>query len=372
MNNDVDCVTCERVAEDMASVLDGSAPAALLDDVAGCDTCRDARYDAERAELLMSEAGADFVVPEGLAQKLGKATATEPMPEQPTPSAPERQPRPVTETPPANAIPTATSQLRTPSPFKALAKRWTIPIFAAAAAAAILVGQGKESGTSADDPELVGPPWRGKVAKVLTHDGKLEVCAPSGSACRDAREGDEVPAGSQLRTDPRTLAELSFNDGSIVSLDRDTVLRLSTRGRGGELTRGGLVADVEHQENGSARFEFRNGHLDVLGTKFSLRSDNESATVHVARGQVRLSDGRRHDAVVLAGEEGRVDAASPPVTGAAAGLGEALGLERTRSRATPTASPKRDRARSASSRRKNPEKKPSVPAPCGSSRTAYT
>ena len=50
-------VSCAQVVEELASVLDGSAPAELLDHVAGCDACRDARYDAERAELLMTEAG---------------------------------------------------------------------------------------------------------------------------------------------------------------------------------------------------------------------------------------------------------------------------------------------------------------------------
>ncbi len=328
MNENTSSVSCERVAEEMAGVLDGSAAVEVLEHVADCDACRDARHDAERAELLMTEAGSDFEVPEGFAQRLqARDDAVTPVPVPlpvpvPAPAPAEAKaaaPAPV----PLAASLTANSKLRTAN---SLAKRWAIPVLAAAAAAAILVGRAKESGTSADDPELSGPPWRGKVGKLVTRDGKLEICAPTGSACHDAREGDEVPAGSQLRTDRSTLAELAFTDGSTLSLDRETVLRLSTRGRGGELTRGGVVADVEHHENWGARFEFKGGHLDVLGTKFSLRNDDESTSVHVARGEVRLSDGRGHDAVVLAGEEGRVYPGSPPVTSAAAaGLGEALG-----------------------------------------------
>jgi len=303
-------LSCDRVVEDMASVLDGSASAELLQHVASCDACRDARYDAERAELLLTEAGSDFQLPADFAKRLAVAPA----------------PAPIANVPQAAAT-TARAALPAAHPLKlkSIAKRWAIPLLAAAAAAAILVGRAKESSTSFDDPELTGAPWRGKVGKVVTRDGRLEVCAPNGSACHDAREGDEVPAGSQLRTDRSTLAELSFSDGSQVSLDRETTLRLSTRGRGGELVKGGLVADVEHHENWSARFVFKGGHVDVLGTKFSLRSDDESAAVHVARGQVRLSDGSGHDTLVVAGEEGRVYPGSPPVTSAGAELGEALG-----------------------------------------------
>ena len=315
MTDDANSSLCERTVQEMASVLDGSAPPALLEHVADCDTCRDARYDAERAELLMREAGSDFQVPVAFAEKLRAAGAgAARTPASPLPST---SPVPVPSPSPSASAPR--------SNISALAKRWTVPLLAAAAAAAILVGRTHEPGTSADDPELSGPPWRGKVGKLLTQGGKLELCAPSGSPCQDAREGDEVPAGSQLRTDRRTLAQLAFSDGSALSVDRDTTLRLSTRGRGGELVKGGVVADVEHHENWGARFEFKGGHLDVLGTKFSLRSDDESAAVQVGRGEVRLSDGRGHDVVVLAGEEGRVYPGSAPTTGAVAGLGEALG-----------------------------------------------
>jgi hypothetical protein len=316
MNDERSSSWCERTVDEMASVLEGSASAELLKHVADCDTCRDARYDAERAELLMTEAGSDFQLPVAFAEKLNLAAVAPP---------PAALTQSVSSPAPVPPSPTASCQLPTANPLLAFAKRWTVPLIAAAAAAAILVGRAQKAGTSADDPELSGPPWRGKVGKLVTQGGKLELCAPRGGACLDAREGDEVPAGSQIRTDRRTLAELTFSDGSALSIDRDTTLRLSTRGRGGELVRGGVVADVEHREKWSARFAFIGGHLDVLGTKFSLRSDDESAVVHVARGEVRLSDGRGHALVVSAGEQGRVYPGSPPTTSAVGGLGEALG-----------------------------------------------
>lgn len=320
---------CEQVADQMTHVLDGSASSLLLDHIATCDDCRDARYDAEHGELLMSESGSDFTLPEGLGARLAALPA--PVEEEPAPITermPHTQVAPPT-TPEATTTTTGARRITLPQPVAAFGRRWGIPILAAAAAAAILIGRGAPGGTSADDLELSGPPWRGKIQKLLTRDGRLEICAPNGSTCRNAREGDEVPAGSQLRSDRATLAELAFSDGSSLSLDRETVLRLSTRGRGGELVKGGVVADVEHQENSGVRFTFKGGHVDVLGTKFSLRSDDDSAAVHVARGQVRLSDGKGRDTLVLAGEEGRVFPGSAPVTSPAAGLGEALGWSET-------------------------------------------
>jgi len=350
---------CERVTDDMASVLDGSASAQLLAHVAECDDCRDARHDAERAELLMSQAGSDFSLPAGLKERLAvsppvaeAAHDTAPAPTPTTAPAPALVTAPPPAPPPEAAPVTATSApsdadsnvapSASPAPLPSLAtgaeprrssvavrlapaRRFALPALAVAAALALFLGSSGESGTSDDDPQLVGPPWRGKVAKVLTRNGKLEICAPSGSSCRTAQTGDEVPAGSQLRTDGATLAELAFTDGSTLSLDRETTLRLSANGRGGHLSKGGLVSDVAHHPESGVRFEFKSGHLDVLGTKFSLRTDDDSVAVHVARGQVRLADGAGRTALVLAGEEGRVYPGSPPVTSAGAGLGEALG-----------------------------------------------
>ena len=75
MNSENKAVSCEQVAEHMASVLDGSAPENVLQHVTECDACRDARHDAERSELLISEAGSDFVVPSNLSQRLAGGRA---------------------------------------------------------------------------------------------------------------------------------------------------------------------------------------------------------------------------------------------------------------------------------------------------------
>src|SRR5262252_9049155 len=64
---------CEEVIDNMADVLDGSAAQHVLDHIADCDACRDARHDAERARVLVEKAGADFVVPADLEARLAAA-----------------------------------------------------------------------------------------------------------------------------------------------------------------------------------------------------------------------------------------------------------------------------------------------------------
>lgn len=138
MSDQTEPVTCEHVREDMANVLDGSAAPSVLQHLAECDACRDARHDAERAALLVSEAGSDFAVPERFALRLAKPATT--LPE----AAPLPPPTPAPATQPKPAI---------SAPVLALLRRWTVPVLAAAAAAAFLVGRGHEAGTSADDPQ---------------------------------------------------------------------------------------------------------------------------------------------------------------------------------------------------------------------------
>ncbi len=51
---------CREVEESIADVLEGQAPARLVDHIAGCDTCRDLKYEAEQASEMIASAGADF------------------------------------------------------------------------------------------------------------------------------------------------------------------------------------------------------------------------------------------------------------------------------------------------------------------------
>jgi Mg-chelatase subunit ChlD len=322
--SEVPLPTCEETSDEMASVLDGTARPELLQHVASCDTCRDARYEALRAKQLVAQAGADFALPRDLAVRLALAAPAEQENRDAAPSAEPERPPP--ETGKAAAKPPA--RVQSLDRLRERARRFALPALAVAAAASLFVWQLPENGTSSDDPQLLGPPWRGKVARVVSasgRDARLEICAPGGGVCRNAREGDDLPAASELATDQGTLAELELSDGSKLSLDRATRLALSSRGRGARLVTGGIVADVARERDSSVRFEFKAGHLDVLGTKFSLRTEDDTASVQVVRGEVRLASTKGETTLVMAGEEGRVYPGSPPITSAGAELGEAIG-----------------------------------------------
>jgi tetratricopeptide (TPR) repeat protein len=61
---------CREVDENMSDIIDGVAENALFDHMAGCERCRDARYDAEQLSLIVGDAGSDYHFPEQLAERL--------------------------------------------------------------------------------------------------------------------------------------------------------------------------------------------------------------------------------------------------------------------------------------------------------------
>jgi hypothetical protein len=61
---------CRDVEERMTEVLDGTASRELTDHIADCDSCRDTRYEAERAANIVTKAGADFVADAGFEDRI--------------------------------------------------------------------------------------------------------------------------------------------------------------------------------------------------------------------------------------------------------------------------------------------------------------
>ena len=61
---------CAEVEESLADILDGFAPARLIDHLAECDACRDRRYEAEQAAAAIEHAGADFRVSDDFAERM--------------------------------------------------------------------------------------------------------------------------------------------------------------------------------------------------------------------------------------------------------------------------------------------------------------
>jgi Vault protein inter-alpha-trypsin domain/FecR protein/von Willebrand factor type A domain len=301
---------CTEVIENMADVLDGSADQRLLDHIADCDACRDARHDAERGRELVEKAGADFVVPADLEARLVAALERR-KPAAPPAATPTTAPRPA------------------PARVMARPRNWrqigiaagASLVIGAAAAMIVRLGHGPSgSGVASVDS------WQGRIARVSRAGGGaggLTRCDSAGRSCAPIDGGADVAPGSRLRTDELTRAYLRLADGSQLALDRSTEIVFG-RGRRAELVRGAIAADVAHLPTGTARFDLPQGRAEVLGTKFALRADDAWTSVDVSRGAVRLHDGKSRSVTVRAGEEGRIFTELPPDVGAAPDLGETL------------------------------------------------
>ena len=302
---------CNEVIDNMADVLDGSADQRLLDHIADCDVCRDARHDAERARLLVEKAGADFVIPADLEARLSAAL------EKQKPAA-ATAPTPATAAP-ARAVPTRPKRTRDWRRI-GIAAAASIAVGSAAAVVVRLAHGPSGPGVAAADS------WQGRIARVSRAGGGaggLTRCDREGRSCAPIENGGDVAPGSRLRTDEMTRAYLSLADGSVLALDRATEIVFGS-GRRAQLLRGAIAADVAHLPNGTARFDLPQGRAEVLGTKFALRADDAWTSVDVSRGAVRLQDGRSRSVTVRAGEEGRIFTDLPPDVGAAPDLGETL------------------------------------------------
>ncbi|NUP08744.1 MAG: VWA domain-containing protein [Polyangiaceae bacterium] len=76
---------CIEVEESIADVLEGNVSASLLEHIAGCDRCRDLKYEAEQAAEAIECSGADFQPTEGFAERM-LGLVLEARPEGPQPS----------------------------------------------------------------------------------------------------------------------------------------------------------------------------------------------------------------------------------------------------------------------------------------------
>jgi hypothetical protein len=203
--------------------------------------------------------------------------------------------------------------------------RWLVMggVGAALAAAAGTVLVVKSRGSGGLGSAVSAEAWHGNVAK--TSGSGLSVCSPDGQSCASAAAQGAVPAGSVLVTDAHTRARVSLADGTELSLDTGTRVALGAeKGRRAKLESGTIVADVAHVEGHEARFDLPKGHVQVLGTKFSLTATNDTATVDVSRGTVKLADPEGRSVVVRAGEQGRSYAGMPPFVGNSSTLGESI------------------------------------------------
>ncbi len=327
---------CSRVRDAIADVLDGSAPDELFDHIADCDTCRDLRHDAERAVREARRAGDGYRLPDDLESRvLGALGPTQSGPA--AEDAPEdAPPEELTSTPKAEPKSDAGSEKRnsTRDP-RAVARRALVVAGAIAAVGALFFAtRDRDPGEEHSAPSA----FRAKVERIARAGarGALEACDASGATCRRLEPGMSVPAGSRLRTDFSTRAELSLGGDDRVVLDRSTELFLSGESMRARLHRGNVVVTLDRKPAGVV-FELPKGSVTVRGTKFALAADDAGSRVDVARGSVTLSAASGASQVVHAGETGRLLGDAAPFVSVSESFGSVLSWseERAESREKP-------------------------------------
>lgn len=348
---------CQQVDDNMSDIIDGVAPAALFDHVAGCERCRDARFETEQVLLRVGSTSDDYRFPEELEARLMAALdAREAAP------APPPNGRGVSETEPtalvkleesrasqrAIALSPPSSSSRRIEPARPArspegpSTRWAWLSLAAAVMLGIVWLGNREETARVGATGVVAGAWYGEVVQVQRAFGSetgLVSCERGKSECHPALVGEMIRGGARLETDGLTRALLKLADGSVVALDRATRLELDPREqRRARLLEGNLVAEIERQPDpaaggpagaeatpGLAVFDVPAGRAEVLGTKLALRASSQGARVEVSRGVVRLVDAEGRGVSVQAGEAGEIAATHAPRAETVLDLGQAFG-----------------------------------------------
>lgn len=369
MSSEAKSELCREVEEELARIADGTAARELFEHVASCDACRDARHEAERAARAVGAAAADYVHPtsfdDALLAKLDarpkradestKAEARTELADPPAPAgekhdgpadgrktepADEREKEPADEAKDgpsddsrAHAMGESAGRvgarvLRLSRSRKGIGAA-IVALTAAAAAVALHHRSPATSHPSLAAADVDDGPWSGTIATVsrasADRAGGLELCTRAGH-CAPARAGDRVEPGGRVRTDARTRAHLALRDGTEIALDRNTELELvASRARAASLVHGTLVADVAHLDSGpNARVTLPNGFVEVVGTKFQLRAQDDRSSVEVLRGAVRFGGEGERVVTVRAGEQGRLFRNTPPIVGPTTAIADAV------------------------------------------------
>jgi tetratricopeptide (TPR) repeat protein len=350
--------------DDLASIVDGdqNAVAKHADLLADSDEHRDARYEAQGAANLVGDAGLDYYHPGDFEAKV--LAAVDSRPKQVAPAEAPKSTLPYGAPDPSLAMQGYTPpQAYTPPPGYAppttpgFSHHTSAPVPKAAAmprtmahtppthVSGIVNAQPKKKSNTGKVVVLFGGLAAAAVVLLavggvgvyfLTKDGGLdggtasaEIGALGGTLSQIRRAADDnvtgveirsagatdfaplplgaiIPAGSIIRTDARTRAEVQLTDGSTIVLNHSSEVAFNEETpRMLELKQGQLVADVAHIENApQAIYATSTGRIVVLGTKFVLSSTADSSNVQVTRGRVRMEGMAGSNSEVKAGQEG--------------------------------------------------------------------
>ncbi len=133
------------------------------------------------------------------------------------------------------------------------------------------------------------------IASISNISGPASWTGDAGRVQHNLESGMQLSGGTLEGTSPKSWVEVTFSDGSVVTLSGDSMLTFSDLGQKElHLKRGGISADVRPQEK-PMLIHTRTATLTVLGTRFEVETELAATKLDVREGRVgilRLSDGQ--------------------------------------------------------------------------------
>ncbi|MBI2395875.1 MAG: FecR domain-containing protein [Deltaproteobacteria bacterium] len=301
---------CAAVEERLAEAIDGTLEGELATHVETCDDCRDRVHDAAFVIEELRALGGDHTPSSGLEERILSAIDARPAQPAKGEGASERV---------AAAVASAKRRRWSPPPASGLRTAGAALALAAAVTVGVVALRGPRAISTAAAPSA---PWRGVVTRVSGPEGGLMI--EEGGKTRAVRAGDAIAAGAKLRTDLRTRARITLDDGTFLVLDRGAELALDERdSRAARLVRGAVVVDATASDSSPAKVAMPGGALSTTGAKLSLSTLGQGTAVAVARGKASLRDGHGVESTLGVGEGASVGGGATLVR--AGGLGAAFG-----------------------------------------------
>ena len=128
------------------------------------------------------------------------------------------------------------------------------------------------------------------IARITGLSGPLAWTGDGGQVSYDLSVGAELPGGTVEGMAPRSWLELTFNDGSTVTISGNSTLTVSDHGQKElHLKEGSLSSNVSRQPAGKPMLVYtRSAMLEVLGTQFDVQAGLAATMLNVSKGTVRI------------------------------------------------------------------------------------
>lgn len=152
--------------------------------------------------------------------------------------------------------------------------------------------------------------------KPLAMAASLALVVALGATQLDLAPGAEAPHGQQIATVVGGHKVVPLDDGSSIELNTATLVRaaVSPERREVWLEKGEAYFDVRHSQTVPFVVHAGPKTVTVLGTKFSVRRDEEKVTVAVLEGRVRVTEASAADATTTLIPAGSIAVTEPKAT----------------------------------------------------------